>query len=125
MILCFPEDESGRSRKVNFALDLIDHQVTYTQDEFEEHVAAVIDLVKNEKNFHLTLLPRQSVRETQVALTDDAASTIYCREPYTALVFYDVEMRNSLFSCLSEIIDIYSDERQTIIEKLQRSASHG
>ncbi len=125
MILCFPEDESGRSRKVNFALDLIDHQVTYTQDEFEEHVAAVIDLVKNEKNFHLTLLPRQPVRETQVALTDDAASAIYCREPYTALVFYDLEMRNSLFSCLSEIIDIYSDERQTIIEKLQRSASHG
>ena len=54
MILC---PASGRSRQVNFSLDLVDLSLDYTPEEYGEHLAAVAALVEGERNFHLTLLP--------------------------------------------------------------------
>ena len=120
MILCASEDHIKQNRNINFSFDLINLQVAYTQDEYAEHIAAIIDLVKAEKNFHLTLLPKHPAKEIQVALTDNAASLIYCRNSITALVFYDAEMKESLSSWFSEMLDMYSDDRRIILEKLEK-----
>lgn len=120
MILGAPEDNTNQNRVVNFALDLVDLQVEYTCDEYAEHIASIIDLVKNEKNFHLTLLPKYPSREIQVVLTDNAALITYCRKTINALAFFDAEMKESLSSWFSEMLDFYSDDRRTIIEKLEK-----
>ena len=120
MILCASEDHIKQNRNINFSFDLINLQVAYTQEEYAEHIAAIIDLVKSEKNFHLTLLPKYPARDIQVALTDSSASIIYCRNTVTALVFYDSEMKESLSSWFSEMFDLYSDDRQIILEKLEK-----
>ena len=120
MILCDSEDHIKENRNINFTLDLIKLQVAYTQDEYAEHIASIIDLVKEEKNFHLTLLPKHPAREVQVALTDNAASIIYNRKTVTALVFYDAEMKESLASWFSELLDLYSDDRRIVLERLEK-----
>jgi hypothetical protein len=120
MILCASEDHIKQNRNINFSFDLINLQVAYTQEEYAEHIAAIIDLVKSEKNFHLTLLPKHPAKEIQVVLTDNAASLIYCRSSITALIFYDPEMKESLSSWFSEMFDLYSDDRQIILEKLEK-----
>ena len=120
MFICTAEKPVKQDRNVNFAFDLINLPVTYTHGEYAEHIAAIIDLVKAEKNFHLTLLPKQPAKEIQLVLTDTAASIIYCRTTVDAYSFFDAEMKESILSWFSEMLDLYSDDRQIVIEKLEK-----
>ena len=87
LILCPAGDGTEKSRRLNFALDLVNLTIDYTKDEYAQHISAVMDLIKNEKNFHLTLLPESPFREIQIAMPGEAVSVLRCNEPYTAFVF--------------------------------------
>jgi len=79
-----------------------------------------MDLVKNEKNFHLTLLPESPFREIQIAMSGDAVSVLRCKEPYTAFVFLNSTLTKSVSDYLSELIGNYAADRRSTLETLDK-----
>ena len=118
LMLCPAGDGTGRSRRLNFALDLVNLTIDYTKDEYAQHISAVMDLVRNEKNFHLTLLPESPFREIQIAMPGDAVSVLRCKEPYTAFVFFNPSLTKSVSDYLSVLIGNYAADRHTTWEAL-------
>ena len=118
LILCPAGDGTENSRRLNFALDLVDLTIDYTKDEYAQHISAVMDLIKKEKNFHLTLLPESPFREIQIAMPGDAVSVLRCKEPYTAFVFLNPTLTKSVSDYLFELIGKNAADRHTTLEAL-------
>ena len=120
LILCPAGAGIEKSRRLNFALDLVNLSIDYTNDEYAQHISAVMDLVKNEKNFHLTLLPESPFQEIQIAMPGDAVSVLRCKEPYTAFVFLNSTLTKSVSDYLSELIGNYAADRHSTLEALDK-----
>ena len=116
MILC---PASGRSRQVNFSLDLVDLSLDYTPEEYGEHLAAVAALVEGERNFHLTLLPETPFRDIQIVTLEDAVAVLRCWEPYGAFVFLNPTLKQSVSDYLGVLMEQYAEDRRTMIEALR------
>ena len=117
MILC---PAGGRSRQVNFSLDLVDLSLDYTPEEYAEHISAVAELVKRERNFHLTLLPEAPFLDIQLVTLEDAVTVLRCRAPYAAFVFLSPTLTQSVSDYLSMLIEQNLEDRRTMIEALER-----
>ena len=125
LVLCPAGEEAGRGRRVNFALDLMDISIDYTEDEYAGHVSAIMDLVENEKNFHLTLLPEPPFRDIQISMPGDAVSVLRCDEPYAAFVFLNPTLTRSVSDYLSMLVTAYTADRHTTLEALDRLRQQG
>ena len=110
-------------RYVNFSLDLMDLTVEYTQSEYAEHIAAVMELVKNERNFHLTLLPSAPFRDIQIVTLNDAVAVLRCREPYGAFLFTNPTLTRSVSDYLEMLIRQYATERRATVGALEKLKS--
>ena len=117
MILC---PAGGRSRQVNFSLDLVDISLDYTPEEYGEHRAAVAALVERERNFHLTLLPETPFRDIQIVTLEDAVAVLRCREPYGAFVFLSPMLTESVSGYLASLIEQFSADRYATIKTLEK-----
>ena len=120
LIFCQPDGASEQSRKINFALELMDLAIPYTKEEYAQHISAIMDLVKNEKNFHLTLLPEPFFRDIQIAILGDAVSVLRCNEPYAAFVFLNQTLTKSVSDYLSMLIGNYATDRRSTLEALDK-----
>ena len=120
MIISPAGDAAQKNIKVNFALELMELSVDYTKEEYSKHVAAVMDLVKNERNFHLTLLPEQPFKDIQIAMPGDAVSVLRCKEPYAAFVFLNPALTKSVSDYFSMLIGSYASDRHTTLELLDK-----
>ncbi len=120
IVLCLTEEGEKQKRPVNFALGLTALDLSYTREEFAEHLAAVIELVRNERNFHLTLLPRAPFQDIQIITKKDAVAVIRSREPYAAFVFSNPALTESVSAFLSMAAGPYEEDRRTVIEALEK-----
>ena len=118
LLLCPGEGVQGR--RLNFSLELTDLSLDYTPEEYADHVAAVMDLVKNEKNFHLTLLPESPFRDIQIAMPGEAVSVLRCQQPYAAFVFLNPTLTRSVSDYLSLLRGTYAADRHTTLEALEQ-----
>ena len=123
LILCLPG--TAYERRVNFSLDLADVSIDYTPEEFAEHTAAIAELVRKERNFHLTLLPDAPFRDIQIVTMQDAIAVLRCREPYAAFVFLNPALTQSVSDYLSALIVQNAEDRSTMIGMLERLAKTG
>ncbi len=112
-----------QSRKLNFSLELTELSIVYTNDEYAQHISAIMDLVKHEKNFHLTLLPESPFRDIQIAMPGDTVSVLRCNEPYAAFVFMNPILTKSVSDYLFMLIENYSADRLTTLEALEKLIS--
>lgn len=119
MILCAPSEGTPLPGRVNFALDLIELSVDYTQEEYAEHIAAVTELVEHERNFHLILLPDAPFRDIQLVTLGDAAAVLRCRDPHAAFLVLNPVLTESVADYLSALIEQFSAERQPTAEALR------
>ena len=120
LIFCPGERVSGQSRKMNFSLELMNISVEYTEEEYAKHISAVMDLIKGEKNFHLTLLPEAPFRDIQIAMPGNAVSVTRLNEPYAAFVFFSPELTKSVSDYLSMLIRNHAADRYRTLEALDR-----
>ena len=120
LIFCPGEGSSEPSRKMNFSLELMNISVEYTEEEYAQHVSAVMSLIKTEKNFHLTLLRETPLGGIQIALPGDAVSVTRLSEPYAAFVFLNPALTKSVSDYLSVLIGNYATDRQRTLEALDR-----
>lgn len=120
MILCLPEDSLGQPRFVNFGFDLLDLVMEYTQEEYAEHLAAITELVRNEKNFHLTLLAESPFREIQIAMPGDAVAVLRSKRPYGAFVFSNPSLSQSVSGYLSMLTEKHAADRSSTIAALEK-----
>ena len=120
LIFCPGEGTSERSRKINFSLELMNISIEYTEEEYAQHISAVMELIKNEKNFHLTLLPEPPLGGIQIAMPGDAVSVTRLGEPYAAFVFLNPALTKSVSDYLSLLIGNYATERYRSLETLDR-----
>lgn len=120
MILCPPDEDGPRVHRVNFSLDLLDIPIDYTKEEYAEHIAAVMDLVKNERNFHLTLLPSAPFRDIQIVTLGDAVAVLRCQEPYAAFVFLNPTLTRSVSGYFAALIEQFAADRYTTVQKLHK-----
>ena len=119
MLLSLPEPGSAGSRYFSFALSLTDLTLAYTQEEYAEHVRAIMELVANENNFHLTLLPVPPFRDIQIVTRKDAVAVLRCAEPYAAFVFLNPALRQSVYAYLAGLAAQHAQDRRTTLEQLR------
>ena len=76
---------SESDENVNFEAETNGLCLTYTPEEYAAHLAAVQALVRNEKNYHLTLLPNAPFQDLQIFTMKNAAwnNGYNPTEPYT------------------------------------------
>ena len=115
MILSLTEEKS-----VSFGLDLLKVSAEYTEEEYEEHVQAIRDLVKKEKNFHLTLLPESPFRDLQIILFRDGVSVLRSKEPHIAFVFLNRMLTDSVTSYLQRLLNDHRKDRHSVSEELKQ-----
>lgn len=118
--LCLPsmEDIVSGGVNVNFEAETNGVCLTYTPEEYAGHLSAVQNLVRNEKNYHLTLVPKAPFQDLQVFTMKDAAAVVRCREPYTAFVFYNTELLRSVSYYCDMLTKQYASDRTTVIRML-------
>ena len=80
----------------------------------------MMDLVRNEKNYHLTLLPNTPFQDLQVFTMKNAAAVVRCREPYTAFVFYNPLLLQSVGYYCDILANQYASDRITVIQMLEK-----
>ncbi len=117
------EDIEAGGVHVNFEAETNGLSLAYTPGEYAVHLSAVKDLVRNEKNYHLTLLPNTPFRDLQIFTLKNAAAVVRCREPYTAFVFYTQELLRSVGYYCDMLTKQYASDRTTIIQRLEELAS--
>ena len=123
LILCLPNMDSAQSRHINFALSLTDLTIAYTKEEYAEHIAAIIELVERERNFHLTLLPVLPFQDIQIVTRTDAVAVLRHKEPYAAFVFLNPTLRRSVSAYFSSLVKQYAEDRQMTRKKLMNLLS--
>ena len=109
---------------VNFGLDLMDLSLEYTPQDYAEHLEEVARLVKNEKNFHLALLPEASFRDTQLIAMNDTVAATRCLHPLAAFVFMNGILTTSVTAYLEKLMERHAGDRAAILEWI-RSAVAG
>lgn len=123
MLFHLPDEDALRSGvRVNFAADLLDVPLTYEDEEFAEHIAAMAELVLKEKNFHLTLLPTAPFHDIQIAASRENIACVRCSAPYAAFVFVNPALAQSAFDYLGTLVDLYAADRRSIAQELTRLA---
>jgi hypothetical protein len=120
-IICLPSLESvlRGDVAVNLGAEMIEHTLFYTYVDYVEHTEAVRELVNREKNYHLTLLPEAPFRDLQVFILRDAVAVLKCREPYTAFVFFNEQLAQSVQEYLDSLIEQYATDRFTVNQVLK------
>ena len=116
LLLCPPAEGAGC---VNFPLELMDLSLSYTPEEYGEHIAAVRELVETERNFHLTSLPSASFRDIQLVTFRDAVAMLRCREPCAAFVFRNPMLTQSMSDYFDALIEQYAADRPTAARTLE------
>ena len=119
LILYLPENAGEQGRHLNVALSMTEFPIDYTQEEYAEHLAAIIELVERERNFHLTLLPLAPFQDIQIITRQDAVVVLRCREPFAAFEFLNPNLRQSVSAYLSSLVTQYAKDRRTMIEALR------
>ncbi len=119
VIFCPQCEDLQASRKINFGLDLIDLSVNYTTEEYIEHLAAIRELVKTEKNFHLSLMTEAPFRDIQITMAGDSVAVLRSREPYAAFVFTNPDLSDSVSEYLSLLTKNGTADRHAVLEMLE------
>lgn len=119
-ILCLPDHETVANGRVslNLGAEMVELLITYTPEEYAEHIAAIREMVNKEKNYHLTLLPQAPFRDLQVFTVKDAVAVLRCRAPYTAFVFRNDALLRSVSDYGKYLIDQYAEDRYTTTQAL-------
>ena len=121
-LICLParEDVAAGRVNVNFEAETNGLCLPYTPEEYAEHLAVMKDLVRGEKNYHLTLLPNAPFQDLQVFSMKNASAVIRCREPYTAFVFYNPLLLQSVDYYCDMLAKQYASDRMTVIQILEK-----
>ena len=120
-LVCLPDRETllHGGVRVNFETELMELPLSYTPEEYAEHIAAVIKLISNERHYHLTLLPSAPFGDIQMFTMKDAVAVLRCREPYTAFVFTNPLLTQSVSDYFAALREQYADDRFTTIQTLE------
>ncbi|MCQ4808023.1 hypothetical protein NE626_14600 [Intestinimonas massiliensis] len=120
MVLCLPERALAMRRHINITLSLTGLSIAYTEEEYAEHIAAIIELVQHERNFHLALLPQALFQDIQIVTQKDAVIVLRCQEPYAAFVFRNTELTESVSDYLVMLMEQHAEDRRTTVEMLDK-----
>ncbi len=115
-MVLFPEDPTP---VVNSSLDQMDQAIPYTSEEYAEHISAIIDLVKAERNFHLTLLPVAPFHDLQIVTMEESVAVLRRQEPYAAFVFNNASLQQSVSNYIDLLISMHAADRATTVEMLR------
>lgn len=120
-----PKDICRGDVTVNFEAETNGLSLTYTAEEYAEHISAVQHLVLHEKNYHLTLLPQPLFQDLQVFTMKDAVAVIRNQKPYTAFVFFNPVLLQSIDYYCESLRGKYASDRQTVDRMLERICGEG
>lgn len=120
--ICLPDREDVIRGKVNinFEAETDGLVLPYSPEEYAEHLAAVRELVKNEKNYHLTLLPQAPFQDLQVFTMKDTVAVTRNQKPYTVFAFYNPELLQSVNYYCDMLASQYASDRMTTIQMLDK-----
>lgn len=104
-MVCPPDRESVAAGAVcvNLSAELLDRQIFYTPEEYAAHLDAVKELVTQERNYHLTLLPALPFRDIQIISLGDRVAVLRCRAPHTAFLCTDRRLTEAFAGYFSSL----------------------
>lgn len=119
-LICLPMKEDVEEGRVNVNIEAETNGLclAYSPGEYAVHLGAVQELVRGEKNYHLTLLPNAPFQDLQIFTMKDAAAVVRCREPFTAFVFYNAELLRSVRYYCDMLANQYASDRITVTQML-------
>ena len=98
---------------------MVDLSVMYEEGEYEEHLASLRELVKQEQHFHLTLLPSAPFRDLLIISLEKSVAVLRREAPLTAFVFTNPLLTQSVAAYFDMLIEQYSAERTVTVRKLE------
>lgn len=119
MLLCLAGQNGARQKTVRPAFFLSDIVLHYEPGDFEEHIDAVMNLVRTRPDFHLTLLPETPFPEIQLLTMENAVAVIPLHESRAALVFLNSLLTQSTRDYLDILEKRYAEDRRVVLEKLR------
>ena len=124
-LLLLPDRESVLRGNVqlNLGAELIEFSLFYTLEEYAEHISAIRELVRTEKNYHLTLLPQPPFRDLQIFLLRDAAAVLRFHAPQTAFIFTNHLLTRSMEDYFKTLTLQFAADRRTTIQALEKILS--
>ncbi len=121
-LIRLPTDEelfSGKVR-VNFGHELFDVDLTYTPEEFSEHAAAMIELLDQEKNYHIILMPDLPFRDIRVAGTKEGLAVLRCSPPFSAFFITEPSLCRAFTDYFHILKSQYESDRMTVRRKFEQ-----
>ena len=119
-LLCLPDPSQVKEGRVNvnFEAETNGLYVPYTGKDYIDHLEAVKDLLRREKHYHLTLLPETPFQDLQVSTAKDAVAVIRRRKPFTAFIFREATLVQSVSYYGDALAQKYDTGRYGAIQAL-------
>lgn len=117
-----PSDDSLFAGKVklNLETELLDTKITYTPEEYAEHINAVIKLLSGEKRYHFCILPEVPFPDIQIVQEEEQVAIIRGKKPYAGFVFSEPLLCHAVGVYFEMLEKKYRVERSAVRQKLKR-----
>ena len=120
-LLCLPDPRDIREGKVcvNFEAEMNGLRLAYTSEAYAAHIDAAKELIRREKNYHITLLPQAPFQGLQVFAAKDGVAVIRCKAPFFAFVFHNATLAQSVAYYCDHLTEQYATDRFTAVQTLE------
>ena len=119
LLLCLSDPDKAMPGSVRPSLFLAELTLYYQDGEYEEHIESLMELVKTQRNFHLTLLPETPFPAMQIFTLRNAVAVIPRHESRAAFVFLNASLTRSVHEYITMLTEQHAEDRKTTLQALQ------
>ncbi|MBR0104952.1 MAG: helix-turn-helix transcriptional regulator [Firmicutes bacterium] len=101
-------------------VDLTETSVTYTPDEYRDHIKNIIDIAEKHENYRFFALPDEPFSNVRIAVLEKYVSVTKMNEPAITFVFYHPAIRDAFVKYFKKLKERYRKDRTALRRHLKR-----
>jgi hypothetical protein len=119
-IIPLPKPDDVAQGKISLSLDNISSglRIPYTKEDYEQHVANVLDLIRTKPSYNLVNLPEVPFLNVQIILNGDIVTVAKSNVPQIAFVISNSLMAQAFKDYIKKLMNKYNQSRKDIEQKL-------
>lgn len=117
-----PSADEWKERRVyvNMRTEISAVDLLYSEDNYREHLQAVIRLLEENVNYHLVLMPEVPFPDMQIALQEDSFAIFRSKPPFAAFLVSDPLLVRAMKVYFELLAEEYGTDRSETREQLRR-----
>ena len=101
-------------------VDLTETSVTYTPDEYRDHIKNIIDIAEKYENYRFFALPDEPFSNVRIAVLEKYVSVTKMNEPAITFVFYHPAIRDAFVKYFKKLKERYRKDNITFRRQLEK-----